>query len=297
MIKVTGKGGITAKVIADSIANGIRLTTLELYYHQLIHKQFMTHRMLSRNASSGRAIPANKVLEKVRTETSMPIFWGKDQPGMQADEENVFFDEKIGGECYQFLAGEFSPQMMWKDAAHYVAKNAAMFADAGYHKQIVNRLTEPFQHIKVIVTATEWDNFFALRLHHASQPEIQELARCMKEAMDSSVPTKLSHGEWHLPYVEIGEVMLGTKAEAIKCSVARCARVSYNNHDNSTPGITKDTKLADTLQADGHMSPFEHQATPLNTPWEDGCTHMDRKGNFWSGNFRGWIQNRQLLGA
>lgn len=316
---------ITAKIIADSIANDIRLVTMELNYPRFIHSEAKTHRilslddeeyelvlkqdvdlmddpMLSRNASSSRAIPVEKVLEQVRNYPAMPIHWGKNQPGMQAREECNNYIE------YTYLRK--SREKFWEYLANVASYQAEAMSKAGYHKQIVNRLLEPFQWIKVIVTATEWDNFFKLRLHPDAQPEIQELARCMWGEISNSVPAALDPGEWHMPYLtseewygfNIGSL---TQEDLIKCSVARCARVSYNNHDNSSPNIEKDIALADKLLAAGHMSPFEHVATPMRLTepeslvdlinWEEGITHLDKYSNLWSGNLRGWIQYRQLL--
>lgn len=293
---------ISAKIIADSISPaGIRITTMELNYHRFIHSEFNTHRMFSRNASSSRAIPVEKMLDQVRNNPAMPIHWGKNQPGMQAREETPHIDMAI---------------IRWRQAASSASYRAeVLIQDCELHKQITNRVLEPFQYIKVIVTATEWDNFFKLRLHVDAQPEISELARCMKEAMQLSEPTPLTEGEWHLPYVKTtrkeyddsqefwsqGYDTAGLSDEkAIKCSVARCARVSYNNHDNSNPNWEKDIALADRLLEAGHMSPFEHQATPFRTEksnpfWWEGQTHIDQAGNRWSGNFREWVQWRQML--
>lgn len=311
---------ISAKIIADSVANGIRITTMELEYPRFIHAECKTHRilslddenyevvlkqsadfmedpMLSRNASSSRAIPVKKFIERIQENPAMPIHWGKNQPGMQADEEL----DSWGGMGH------------WQGAIDCIVDIAFDMANDGYHKQVVNRLLDTFAHIKVIVTATEWDNFFKLRLHPSAQPEMQELARCMKEAMDNSVPVKLMYGEWHLPYVEYDEFECADGSidmeKAIKCSVARCARVSYLNHDKSNPDIEMDIALANTLLLDGHMSPFEHQATPMLEPidtgifisnidiynMQEGVTHVTTKGELWSGNFRGWIQYRQTL--
>ena len=305
---------IKAKVICDSISHsGVRLTTMELNYHRFVHAEAKTHRMLSlddeeyeivlkqdvdlmddpmlsRNASSSRAIPVAKMLHQVRENPAVPIHWGKNQPGMQASEE------------LDHLNGTY----LWEDSAQYVAENCRIMADFGYHKQVVNRLLEPFQWISVVVTATEWDNFFKLRLHKDAQPEMMVLAEHMKKAMDESIPTELHPGEWHLPYVDLADFDDSGDpiSEAIKCSVARCARVSNLNHDNSTPDISKDIALADMLLVAGHMSPFEHIATPMDfakdtfeLAWENGVTHKDRDSNFWSGNLRGFIQYRQLLNA
>lgn len=282
---------ITAKIIADSIStNDVRITTMELNYPRFIHSEFMTHRMFSRNASSSRAIPVEKMLKQVQETPAMPIHWGKNQPGMQAKEEIEFIQDA---------------EVYWEEACNDTIYWVNHLNRLGLHKQVINRLLEPFQYIKVIVTATEWDNFFKLRLHEDAQPEMMVLAEHMQAAMDNSVPAALQHGEWHLPY--IGDLAYGddewypfTTEQAIKCSVARCARVSYLNHDNSNPSIEKDIDLYNKLLEAGHMSPFEHQATPMradsfNVHAEDGITHEDRYGNLWSGNFRGFLQYRQLL--
>lgn len=280
---------ISAKVICDSISpSGVRLTTTELNYPRFIHSEFMTHRMFSRNASSSRAIPVERMLKQVEENPAKPIHWGKNQPGMQAEEE---------------VEGEWG-NIHWDWAGYYARQQALRLNACGYHKQVVNRLLEPFQWISVVVTATEWDNFFKLRLHKDAQPEIQELAKCMKEAMDNSLPVTLHPGEWHLPYITDADWDDNNWDSfedkfVKKISASRCARISYLNHDNSTPDIEKDIKLADMLLAAGHMSPLEHQGTPMrqdsfNVHAEEGITHIDRYDNLWSGNFRGWIQYRQL---
>lgn len=328
-----GKGGISAKVVADSISpDGGRLTTFELEYHRYIHSEFMTHRLLSRNAASSRAIPVAKMLERIRTTPAMPIHWGKNQSGMQAKEENnervsvdqFFYDE----EQWKAVRAQLTKEQAWMGSAEMACCVAEGFSEANYHKQIVNRLTEPFQFIKVVASATEWDNFFALRLHKDAQPEIQELARCMWEAREQSEPELLQPGEWHTPYVNSYDVQEGTglpserlyyiniegrslpllESQALEVSASCCAQVSYRSLDTS---IEKAMKIYDALvnSRPVHASPFEHQAQvpdwedfdigmdgkPLLYDMPEGVTHMDRAGNLWSGNFKGWIQYRQLI--
>lgn len=291
---------INAKVICDSInSNGVRLTTMELQFHRFILAEFNTHRMFSRSASSSRAIPVDKMLKQMQENPAMPIHWGKNQPGMQAKDECnnlVTMDWDYYNDCE--CTG--TRELAWKEAAENAASKARAFEFAGYHKQIVNRLLEPFQWIKVIVTATEWENFFKLRLHKAAQPEIRVLAEHMKKAMDESIPKLLKDGEWHLPYISVEDCIKTTTDNFVKLSVARCARVSYLNHDNSIPNIEKDIALADRLLEDGHMSPFEHVATPMSQASftvyaEEGITHRDKYDILWSGNFRSWIMYRNLL--
>lgn len=265
---------ISAKVILDSVSrNGVRLTTMELVYPKFIHGEFMTHRVFSRNASSSRAIPVRTMLERIRKDPAGPVSWGQDKKGMQAGEE---------------IADPETAKTLWLEAAASACNMAEKMLDLGLHKQIVNRITEPFAHIHVLVTATEWDNFFLLRDHPDAQPEIQVLARLMKSAMEESAATMRDPGEWHLPFLTIAEMndlsddVLNIETMK-RASTARCARVSYLNHDGSAPSIEKDLKLYDQLITAKpiHASPTEHQATPTQSSLE------------WSGNFRGWHQHRK----
>jgi thymidylate synthase ThyX len=263
---------IKAQVIADSISpEGVRLTTMQLRYPRFIHAEFMTHRQFSRNASSSRAIPVAKLVEDVVNDPVYPSFWGANQKGMQANEE-----------CSAPIEVDhpMSREMAWDVARGHAIMFAKAFANAGYHKQIVNRLLEPFSHINVVCTATEWSNFFALRDHSDAQPEIRQLAKEMRDRMEWSIPQGLDYDEWHLPYV-IDEERYDRDI-AIKCSVARCARVSYLTYERKKPNIEEDLKLYDRLLGAQpiHASPSEHQATP---------------GDRDSGNFRGWRQYRKMI--
>lgn len=294
-----------AKIVADSVSPaGVRLTTMQLCYPRFIHAEFMTHRVFSRNASSSRAIPVAKMIEQVRTNPAMPVHWGKNQPGMQAMEEI----QHVG-----------AAQDQWRRAARNAADLAEEMTSLGLHKQVANRILEPFQWMHVIVTATEWSNFFALRDHHMAEPNIQKLAKLMKAAMDGSEPVPLMAGEWHLPYVErsemgaVGPIQTYLRGESglwndsmfnalcVKLSTARCARVSYLNHDGTKPEIEKDLALYEQLvvRKEGnndpiHASPAEHQATP------DGQIQLGMGSSGWAtpnlhGNLTGWIQHRKLL--
>ena len=277
--------GFYAKVVADSNCDGTRITTLELKYPRFIHAEFMTHRMFSRNASSSRAIPVEKMLNEC---TAQPIHWGKNQAGMQADAALSPADESVAIQ-------------IWEAAREHAIHHSRELLSLETHKQVANRITEPFQFIKVIVTATEWQNFFDLRLHKDAQPEIMELANLMMTAMNESDETWLEYDDWHLPYITQKDIRLGLDVrDARMVSAGRCARVSYMNHDNSEPDIRRDRNLANVLLFSKHLSPFEHQARPMNIMndvslgFEVGTTHLDRNGYVWSGNFRNWIQHRQF---
>lgn len=277
------------QIIADSCNKyGARLTTIEAEYPLYIHAQVMTHRVFSRNAQSSRAVPTAKLLELLN-ENKDTIDFAKNQAGMEAGEQ--LNDKEM-----------VDARRTWKDAKTTAIVTAKALNKIGVHKQWVNRLLMPFMNIKVIITATEWENFFKLRLEHDAQPEIQELARMIKRAMDERTPKMLEAGEWHLPY--IGDADLSSEyvnADVLRAiSAARCSRVSYLNHDKSNPDIDKDLSQADNLWVSGHFSPFEHQATPVsqehdtNSKWEKGVTHMTKNSKLWSANFKGFIQSRVL---
>jgi hypothetical protein len=286
---------ITAEVICDSISTEgpkKRITTFQLRYPKFIHGEFMTHRVISRNASSSRAIPTAKLLEEVRDDALRAsfVFWGKNQSGMQAAAE-------LEGANLQLV------QYHWAGAAQDAAWHAEKMLEAGAHKQLVNRLLEPFSHINVVATATEWDNFFGLRLHKDAQPEMRYLANEMWKSMKSSKPVELLPGMWHLPFVTLSpeEHNFGPAHDydrAIKVSVARCARVSYQSHETGKESTwAEDLDLyTNKLHLDKggkgfpiHASPAEHQATPdwlVEGGWSSPNQH---------GNFVGWRQYRKTL--
>lgn len=294
---------VTAKVIADSASpDGVRLTTLHLRYPKFIHGEFMTHRVFSRNASSSRAIPVERLIGDVLDDPVVPMHWGKNQSGRQADEQNVAGPEwqlpegSMTPVWTGLATGNATPEQAWCLARNNAIDLARNFVERGYHKQIVNRLLEPFCHINVVVTATEWSNFFALRCHRDAQPEMRALAEAMRDAMAASEPQGLQLGEWHLPYIE--EPHYGQHIDAvgtprdIKISAARCARVSYLTQEGRVPTVEEDLALYERLvgSAPLHASPCEHQATPDT---------LTGKINQWlsphHGNLRGWVQYRKTL--
>lgn len=278
---------ITAEIITDSISPAqIRLTTFKLRYPKFIHGEFMTHRRISRNASSSRAVPTAKLIEEVRNPElrAEPVFWGKNQKGMQAAEE-------LGAEA------KLQVQWCWAQAAHEAANMAEQMESVGTHKQIVNRLLEPFSHINVVATANEWENFFGLRLHRDAQPEMRRLAEEMWAARATSTPHQLQPGEWHLPFVDRDDLPYILEVKQ-KMSVARCARVSYESFETKKRStIEEDLKLYDRLLSSQplHASPAEHQATPDSTDWGRDGRNQEWKFHEQWGNFHGWRQYRKML--
>ncbi len=292
--------GVEVKILCDSVSeSGGRITTFWLRYPRFIHAELMTHRMFSRNASSSRAIPVEKLITDILNDTAMPMFWGQNQAGMSARNEQTAL-LKVGAE-------EIDREVAWLRARDQAIETARAYAAAGYHKQIVNRLLEPFAHICVVVTATNYSNFFALRCHADAQPEIKILADKMRESLRVSVPNSLRKGDWHVPFIlETDRVAAlewlklhpervessrifddPVQGVLVKLSVARCARTSYRLHDGAFPTVEADMILYDKLMGSIplHASPAEHQAMP--DPWS---IFPDLHGNF-----KGFIQYRKLL--
>ncbi len=322
---IQGRFGISAKVICHSISlAGVELVTFEITYPRIILAELNTHRMLSKNSSSSRAIPFQKMKESLY---GRPVRFGQANPGMQDKGEEhqakIVVTSPDGDDC------EFTAEEVWEMAK----KDALFYADvmykAGFHKQVYNRMVEPYQMMKTVISGTEWPNFFWLRKHGAADPSFEELASVMYEAKAASTPRLLRDGEWHLPYIDACVVKDGkivayaltneeglsdylTTEEAIRVSAARTAAVSFRNIDY---GVAKSEEVHGRLVNDDriHGSALEHQATPMKVgsesfnpndevnlvsdpdTWEPGVTHMDKQSRLWSGNFRDFIQYRKLI--
>jgi hypothetical protein len=332
MITIEGLCGIKVTILADSISKaGKRMLTFELEYPRLILAELNTHKMLSKNSYSSRAVPFEKMLKQLQ---GRPVRFGANQAGMQDKGEDfdalVRLPVDMGMEGVQLFP--YTNVQAWEIAKQEAIKMAQAFKEAGYHKQVYNRLLEPWQMQKTVLSGTETSNFFWLRDHGDADPTIAELARCMREAVEASEPETLHPGEWHLPYVdydmddmgrqlfyledEVGVQTILSLEDAIKVSCARCAAVSYRNEGY---GLEKSIELYERLIGSDrkHASALEHCATPVREygyypsttggpmfiqnnlwvpmTWEEGITHVDRKGRLWSGNLCGWIQHRKLI--
>lgn len=286
---------IKSEIIADSINScGNRITSFILEYPRFIHAEVMTHRVFSKNAASSRAIPIEKMIQQVIDNPAMPVLWGKNQSGMQSNEE---LDDDM-----KLLA-----KAEWLVARDEVIISVRNLNSLGLHKQITNRILEPWFNIRIILTGTEFQNFFALRAHKDAQPELQFLANLMLEQYNKSIPNKLTYGEWHIPF---GDNMDEAKIESLvkeqveshtrkgqigglgdtirqdlkrKISVARCARISYFNYEGKDD-YKVDIKLCDRLFGNSpkHLSPTEHIAMALD--------NSERIGNYI-----GWKQYRKFF--
>lgn len=311
---------ITSKIIADSVnPTGSRLTTFILEYPRFIHAEVMTHRVFSKNAASSRAIPIEKMIQQIIDNPAMPTFWGKNQSGMQAAEEldnsHTFYQDMDGDILFENELTESlqvcrsvptlnTTKEIWLEARDEAIKYAKRLNKLGLHKQICNRILEPWFNIRIILSGTEFENFFALRAHPDAQPEFQVLAKLMLDQYNEADPKQLKVGEWHIPFgdkIEMdrlnqfyddGSGMVSMSIEelrkmreelSIKIAIARCARVSYLNYDGKDDYFA-DVKLCDRLfgSIPRHLSPTEHVAQAL-------------PDNGFSGNFSGFKQYRKFF--
>lgn len=307
----------SANVICHSQApNGEELITMEIELHRFILPEFNTHRCFSRNFQSSRAVPVEKMIDQVRNNPALPVHWGKNQRGMVAEgEHDSFIDMDWCLSEYEKLGINLgkSAEQSWKIAATFAADTAESFNKAGYHKQVVNRLLEPFMWTKGVVTATRegFNSFFKLRSHYQAQPEIKALSDKMVEALESSHPTKLNYGEYHLPYIQDVDKSFYSNDKystenAIKISASCCAQVSYRALDDSLEKALKIYNMLN-LPENGvypkdppHFSPVEHVAKVIDSTLIESHSkgrttyyYPDVSGNFNSsvfGQYRKYLE-------
>lgn len=299
------QAAVQAEVIASSISPaGDRIDTLKIRYPRMVHADFMTHRVFSRNGSSSRAMPSVTLL---KDEPYVPEF-RHNQPGMQPG-------------AHLSLENQQEAEAIWNSAVLVCQTAAAMLSSKdglNIHKQWTNRMLEWFGYITVVVTATNWSNYLGLRDHPDAQDEIIWQAQAVKDALAGAVPTKLRYGEWHLPFVRQEDVeftreflrtvsprhlreiqaeidfafksfsfMTAEDKLLLVQSASRCARTSYRNFDGSRMTLEKDVETFLKLGSSPiHASPFEHQAKPYDAAYDD---------KWRQGNFDGWSQFRKFI--
>lgn len=253
--------GYRVRILLDSENpyTGTRLTTFECTYPRSILAEVNTHRVLSRSSESSRAIPVAERIKAVREDPYVPQTFGKNRPGMQFTEE---------------VEDSQAAYAIWADAVHDALRHAERMAALGVHKEIANRLLEPFAYVSSVISGTDWSNFDALRTHQDASFAFRPLAEMMVEAREKSTPLLAVE---HMPYLQKGEEHLSADVRAMICA-ARCARVSYKPFEDSKADVEKDLALAYRLRNSGHMSPFEHVA-------------FAARGQY--GNFRDWKQLRK----
>ena len=308
---IRGHDQFHIRIVAHSrgwLNEHLPVVTFYLVYPRFIHSEMMTHKDFSRSAASSRAIPVAKMLSQVWNNPAMPIHWGMNQKGMQAEH------------CFTGWKANFLKNL-WQLCGRTVCIFVWVAMKMGLHKQTANRMLEPWQLMHVTLTTCKLANFFNLRIHKDAQPEICFLATAMKHAVDGSSPVRLNQGDWHLPWVEDEDYILAaqhlkhlTTTDTVtdllkKMSAARCARSSYANFDGerSIAGdLNTYAKLVESVPV--HASPCEHQATPDELKYAPVVdTHVVNAGDNrigfvrqWSswrlhGNLTGYIQYRNTI--
>lgn len=336
-----------AEIKADSISpDGCRLTTFEATYPRIVHSEMMTHRVFSRNSASTRAIPIATQLHNLLTNPFIPEKFGVNQPGMQAYNHLAGLkhdtavqmwlrgrDRAVTTVLELLLGPELSESVLrYKSNSEYVAgdillenfdKIKALLPKSSdtidlaetdilnVHKQLAGRGLEAYMWHTIVLTGTEFENFYALRDHPEAQGEIATIARLLNKAHQESEPKLLDYGQWHLPYVDEGE--FESFDDGIRSSGARAAAASYGRQHIKNPD--KEFERYDSLRTGGHMSPLEHQGTPFERgEWsyihasrtfalqhaERGIiselvAHEKIASSQFSGNFKGWRQHRKFV--
>lgn len=321
-----------ARILADSISPaGHRLTTFEGCFPRFILAEVNTHKMISKNSASSRAVPVLRRIAMLQSDPFVPEAFGKNRAGMQPG-------EALEGDV------DAAARDHWGRAMSCAIEEARALEGINVHKQYANRLLEPFLWHTAILSGTDWQNLWNLRVHPAAQGEFQKIARIMRDLYDASEPRLVGYeDDWHLPMVEGPEHdefnlrVDGLKGRDLaKISAARCGRVSFLTHDGTKNPPAKDIERADSFIKDGHLSPLEHSARPM-TEWElrayeqfeadfnvegEGVRTMrvskeflhqvrDMKGPLpgapmialvstpkrvhYCGNFNGWVQLRKLV--
>ena len=292
---------IKVEIICDSI-NSItndRLTTFVLRFPRFINAEILRHRCLSFSSASSRAIPVKKIIDDIINDPAVPVWWGKSQSGMQADVElddsvvykEVELDRDYNGITKRYTQKQWA-EKLWLDSRRSVISIAQDLLNVGLHKQISNRILEAYQNITMIVSGTEWENFFKLRASSHAQPEFRVLAEKMLEVYNTNIPKivnpcydtigleNVHKTDWHIPFGDKMPDGLLT-VERLEIAIARCARISYLTQDGEA-NPQKDFELYNRLISSGHWSPSEHVAYPTYN------------SNF-VGNFKGWCQYRKLF--
>lgn len=262
------------KIVADSVSpSGCRITTFECEYPRYIHAEVMTHRAISRNGRSSRAEPLARVLARAKEDPVQPLVYMYDNTKMRSGEVMPFcghVDVNEPDNKYvprHLLDDGDLAHLAWHESRRNAIKSFEWMSEAGLHRQYATRILEPYLRIKMILTATDWANFFGLRLSPGVMPEFQQLVVRMGRLFLASVPTPLRPGEWHLPYITNEEKSAyNNTGSLIKASSARCARISYDSLDGKQKSIEEDVELYDTKLnvRPLHATPMEHPSQCLD---------------------------------
>jgi len=244
----------------------------------------------SRNSASSRAISMSRLRSRIEGNPAMPIFYGKQESSMQANEPMPAEDvEKV--------------KRIWRDACRAAMKVHTQLEAFGLHKQWTNRIVEPWMFITITLTATEYDGWFHQRVSALAQPEIAWLSQQMFFLRQESRPIKLHAGEWHLPYITDEDRQEATVQQLVQLSTARCARTSYLTHEGKR-SLSEDYALYQRLRSasPAHWSPAEHPCAATTTEeWNSiVLRHIGeavRQGVCFEpsvmGNVVGWISHRK----
>lgn len=295
---------IKAEIVGHSLSpQGDELISVLCTFPRIILAEVNTHRMLSKNTSSSRAIPFNKMVEAVQNNPFIPIAWQKEHKGMQGN-EYITDELEIEFATSNWLAAK-------KDAIKWAEALNGNNSYPSVTKQLCNRLLEPFMWTTMLITGSKegWDNFFNLRCPqyklgdeifkskkdwknrlekdlnnktddktplfwlriNKGQAEIHmmALAECIYDAVNESTPEQLNPGQWHVPFIDkiIHNNITLSNEELVKITTAMAAHTSYTIvGGEAVKSYEKWIELYDKLIAydPPHSSPMEHCARAMS---------------------------------
>lgn len=248
---------IKAAVVADTAhpVFGTRVTTVLVNMPRIILAELNKHRVFANSAASSRAIPFSETRRILETEPFVPLHWGAKQSGMQADHQIPEADRE-------------DARAYWLDALADALHHAEQLDQLGVHKQVVNRLLEPWMWSRVVITATDWQNFFRQRCHPKAEPHFQLAATAIRDAMAASSP---AGSETHLPFVSPDEQATYSIITCAKLSAARCGRVSYYGMSDEVQTVERSLARFDR---------FMEGDPPDLVPCEHPCFAASVKGRY-----------------
>lgn len=240
------------KKLADSITvKGARITTFELTYNRFFHADVLTHRTFSRTASNTFAQNPSALRKELASGKHQPYLFGRSHP--------VEITNEISKEFYR----------LWMEMSMVLSSYSEKLQELGVSRYLVNKPLETFSTVKVVLTSTEWQNFFHLR-DTKGLPEMEELVHDLRTEYKTTAPDHLAVGEWHLPYIR-PEDKAFVEAEFAESdrnfilamlSSVRCSNWSTFVESLDHKTIREEIEIGQDLYRAGHLNTFEHVATP-----------------------------------
>jgi thymidylate synthase ThyX len=219
---VLAKERVVLLEYSKNYLNGNKFATFLIRFPKILLAELNTHRQLVRNCGSSRAIPSATFIDSITNDPYIPPF-SQNRPGMT-------------GLALEYDSEEYQEaEELWLQARDYLCATVKDYKELGIHKQDANRLLEPFYHVDIVLSGTDWINFFKLRTAPDAQPAFRAIALKMQQLLDTTCPNPLMPDEWHIPFMDAHpDTDKLSLEDKLKVAIARIARVSYSSHGSDT---------------------------------------------------------------